>query len=97
LTNIYTFQRVETKDLDTVLIVYYYSIGATEICLGAEAVKTSNVALLKPAPVRVYDYYDSSKFQMTKWWYEITNILFEFLAKRARKFYDVSSLNGPSG
>jgi A-macroglobulin receptor binding domain len=62
-TNMQVFQRVETKDLETVLIVYYYSIGVKEVCLGAEAVKTSNVALLKPAPVRVYDYYDNSKFK----------------------------------
>jgi CD109 antigen len=62
MTHIYAFQRVETKDLDTVLMIYYNSIGEKEVCLGAEAVKTSNVALLKPAPVSVYDYYDTCKF-----------------------------------
>jgi A-macroglobulin receptor binding domain len=45
-------------------MVYYYSIDENEKCLGAEAVKTSNVALLKPAPVRVYDYYDNCKFEI---------------------------------
>jgi A-macroglobulin receptor binding domain len=45
-------------------MVYYYSIGEKEVCLAVEAAKTSNVALLKPAPVRVYDYYDNSKFLM---------------------------------
>jgi hypothetical protein len=67
---------VETKDLDTVLMVYYYSIGETEICLGAEAVKTSNVALLKPAPVRVYDYYDNCEFEIDDFRFEDSHYVF---------------------
>jgi hypothetical protein len=52
---------VETKNLDTVLMLYYYSIDKTEKCFNAEAARTSKVAYLKPAAVLVYDYYDNCK------------------------------------
>jgi hypothetical protein len=52
---------VVTENLETVLKVTYKSIDKTEKCFDAEALKTSNVAFLKPAAVLVYDYIDNCK------------------------------------
>jgi A-macroglobulin receptor binding domain len=77
---------VETRALDTVLLIYYYSIGVKDICLDAEAVKTSNVALLKPAPVRVYDYYDSCEFEISSYKiHDNSPFVFLFSSKTSQK------------
>jgi A-macroglobulin receptor binding domain len=56
---------VQTKNLGTVLIVYYdFVIRLSERCFVAEAVRTSEVALLQPAAINVYDYFDNCKFSI---------------------------------
>lgn len=54
-------QRVETKDGDTVVIVYFDDLDKKEICPTFKAYRTHKVAMQKPAPVVIYDYYDNCK------------------------------------
>lgn len=55
-------QRVETKDGDTVVIVYFDDLEKKEICPVFKAFRTHKVAKQRPAPVVIYDYYDNCKF-----------------------------------
>jgi len=50
---------VETKDGDTVIMVYFDDIGASQICPEFKAYRTHAVAKQKPAPIIIYDYYDN--------------------------------------
>ncbi|XP_030377047.1 CD109 antigen-like isoform X2 [Scaptodrosophila lebanonensis] len=53
---------VETKNAESVLVVYFESLPKGEVkCLPIEAYKTYAVANQKPAPVVLYDYYDTNK------------------------------------
>jgi hypothetical protein len=61
IINLYTFQRVDTQDGDTVVILYFDSLGMIEICPTLHALRTYKVANTKAAPVVVYDYYDNCK------------------------------------
>jgi CD109 antigen len=54
-------QKIETKCGETVVVLYFDDIGAKKICPVFKAVRAFNVALQKPAPVVVYDYYDNCK------------------------------------
>ncbi|KAL7015206.1 hypothetical protein ACKWTF_016340 [Chironomus riparius] len=54
-------KKVETKDGDTVIMVYFDDIEATYICPSFHAYRTHSVANHKPAPIVVYDYYDNSR------------------------------------
>ncbi|XP_034474087.1 pregnancy zone protein isoform X2 [Drosophila innubila] len=53
---------VETKNDDTVVVIYFESLPKGEKkCLPIEAFKTHAVANQKPAPIVLYDYYDTNK------------------------------------
>ncbi|KAL7015211.1 hypothetical protein ACKWTF_016343 [Chironomus riparius] len=54
-------KKVETKDVDTVIMVYFDDIEATYICPSFHAYRTHAVANHKPAPIVVNDYYDNSR------------------------------------
>lgn len=54
-------QRVDTKNGDTVVVVYFDDISTTKSCATFKALRTSNVANQKPAPISVIDYYDNSE------------------------------------
>ncbi|XP_070505052.1 CD109 antigen-like [Chironomus tepperi] len=54
-------KKVETKDGDTVVMVYFDDIGASQICPEFKAYRTHAVAKQKPAPIIIYDYYDNSR------------------------------------
>lgn len=54
-------KKVETKDGDTVVVVYFESIGRKELCPTLDAFRTHKVAMQKPAAVTLYDYYDNCK------------------------------------
>lgn len=43
-------------------MVYFDDIGSLQICPEFKAYRVHSVANQKPAPVIVYDYYDSSEF-----------------------------------
>lgn len=52
-------KKVETKDGDTVVVIYFEHIGRKEICPTLDAFRTHKVAMQKPAAVTLYDYYDN--------------------------------------
>lgn len=62
LESSYGVKRVETKEGDTVVIMYFDNLDRNEVCPTLTAYRTHKVANQKPAPVTVYDYYDNSKF-----------------------------------
>jgi A-macroglobulin receptor binding domain len=57
------FQRVETKDADSVVVMYFDNLSRNEKCPTVDAFRTHKVAHTKPAPVVVYDYYDNCEFE----------------------------------
>ncbi|XP_062120813.1 alpha-1-inhibitor 3 isoform X3 [Drosophila sulfurigaster albostrigata] len=53
---------VETKNDDSVVVIYFESLPKGELkCVPIEAFKTHAVANQKPSPVVLYDYYDNNK------------------------------------
>jgi len=54
-------KRVGTEREDTKIVLYFESIGKSEVCPTISAYRTSRVANQKPASVLVYDYYDQSR------------------------------------
>lgn len=63
-------KRVETKDGNSIVVVYFDHIGRREICPTLDAFRTQKVAMQRPAVVTLFDYYDNcmrlSKFSGTK-------------------------------
>lgn len=63
LTDIENVKKVETKDSETVIIIYFDNLKANEIvCPLFDGYQVYKVADQKPASVVIYDYYDSCKF-----------------------------------
>nr|XP_018897644.1 PREDICTED: CD109 antigen-like isoform X2 [Bemisia tabaci] len=54
-------KRVETKDGDTVVVLYFDKMVKKEYCPTVSAFRTHKVARQRPVPVTVYDYYDQSR------------------------------------
>ncbi|XP_076182302.1 CD109 antigen isoform X2 [Ptiloglossa arizonensis] len=54
-------KRVETKNGDTVVVLYFDKMDRQEYCPTISAFRTHKVAKQKPVPVSIYDYYDSSR------------------------------------
>ncbi|XP_051162280.1 CD109 antigen isoform X2 [Leptopilina boulardi] len=54
-------KRVETKNGDTMVVLYFDKMNVTENCPTVSAFRTHKVAKQKPVPVSVYDYYDSTR------------------------------------
>lgn len=52
---------VETKNQDTVMVIYFDSLSRKELCPTVDAFRTHKVAQQRPVAVTVYDYYDSCK------------------------------------
>lgn len=62
LTKTPNVKKVETKDGDTVIVLYFDHLKVDEpICPLVEAYRAHIVAEQKPVPIVVYDYYDSCK------------------------------------
>uniref|UniRef100_A0A336LNM3 CD109 antigen n=1 Tax=Culicoides sonorensis TaxID=179676 RepID=A0A336LNM3_CULSO len=61
LENYENVKRVETKDGDTNVILYFDNLERKETCPTIRAFRTHKVAKQKPAAVVVYDYYDNSR------------------------------------
>lgn len=53
--------KVETKNGDTVVVIYFDSVTAKELCLTLDAMRKHKVAKLKPAVVTIFDYYDTTR------------------------------------
>lgn len=58
-----SLQKVETKEAETIVVVYFDDISDKKICPEFKAYRTHSVAKQKPAPVKVYDYYDNCKHE----------------------------------
>ncbi|XP_071630313.1 thioester-containing protein 1 allele R1-like [Temnothorax longispinosus] len=54
-------KRVETRNGDTMVVLYFDKMVKEEYCPTESAFRTHKVAKQKPVPVSVYDYYDSSR------------------------------------
>lgn len=54
-------QKVETKDGETVVIIYFDDVDASGLCPEIKAYRTHGVAKQKPSPIIIYDYYDNCK------------------------------------
>jgi len=54
-------KRVDPAEGDTKVILFFESLGRSEICPTISAFRTFRVANQKPAYVLVYDYYDQSR------------------------------------
>lgn len=54
-------KRVETKNDDTVAIIYFDHLKKESIQVVVNAYRIHEVAEKKPTPVIIYDYYDSGK------------------------------------
>ncbi|XP_058450670.1 thioester-containing protein 1 allele R1-like isoform X2 [Malaya genurostris] len=61
LENMDYIKKVELKDGDTVVVLYFDSLDRKELCPTISAFRTHKVAKQKPAPVVIYDYYDNSR------------------------------------
>lgn len=54
-------ESIETKNGDTVIVVYFEYLDAIQTCIEVGGTLTSNVADQKPSSISIKDYYDSSK------------------------------------
>ncbi|XP_025405669.1 CD109 antigen-like isoform X2 [Sipha flava] len=54
-------KRIETKDGDSVVMLYFDKMMKKEYCPTISAYRTHMVAKHKPVPVTMYDYYDQSR------------------------------------
>ncbi|XP_034243701.1 CD109 antigen isoform X1 [Thrips palmi] len=54
-------RRVETKEQDTVVVLYFDKMVRKEYCPTVSAFRTHKVARQRPVPVTVFDYYDQSR------------------------------------
>lgn len=51
--------KVETKNADTVVVVYFDHLTRKELCPTLDAFRTQKVAEQRRAAVTIYDYYDN--------------------------------------
>jgi CD109 antigen len=57
-------QKVETKEGDTIVIVYFDDIDTAKLCPNIKAYRTHRVAKQKPSPLVIYDYYDNCEYKL---------------------------------
>lgn len=57
-------KKIETKNGNTVVVIYLDSVSQTQICLQVTAYRTCQVADEKPVSVQVYDYYNNGKYKI---------------------------------
>lgn len=56
-------KKVETRNGDTTVIVYFDHLTRKELCPTLDAFRTQKVADQRPAAVTIYDYYDNCTFE----------------------------------
>lgn len=54
-------KRTETKNNDTVGIVFFEYLTSKPVCLNLVGLRRHIVTARKPSPIIIYDYYDSGK------------------------------------
>ncbi|XP_075152783.1 CD109 antigen-like isoform X4 [Haematobia irritans] len=73
-------QRIETKNSETVIIVYFDSLMAEQpVCFNVAADKSHAVAKQKPAAITIYDYYNTD--QRATVYYEVKTSLCDICEK----------------
>lgn len=55
-------KKVETRNGDSTVIVYFEGLGFKEVCPTLDAYRTHKVAKQRPSAVVLYDYYDNCMF-----------------------------------
>lgn len=60
-TKLPTIKRIETKNSETVGLIYFDHIGTETITLIVDGYREHEVDEQKPATVHIYDYYDNCK------------------------------------
>jgi A-macroglobulin receptor binding domain len=83
-----------------VVVVYFDNIGAKKICPELKAYRTHSVALQKPAPVVIYDYYDNCESRLVvRWKFFVIFLIFQLALLEAstihQKFLSVTSAMAP--
>lgn len=61
LLKVKNVKKIETKNGDTTVVVYFDSLSEKVICLTITAFQSHKVAEQKPASILLYDYYDNCK------------------------------------
>lgn len=70
VSNSFNVKKVETKNGDTIFVVYFDHFEAQkEICPVFDAFRAHEVAKQKPVPISIYDYYDSSKLSIIRFFF----------------------------
>lgn len=54
-------KKIETRNGNTVVVIYLDNVGASQICLQVVAYRMCQIADEKPVSVQVYDYYNNSE------------------------------------
>ncbi|KAG4077250.1 hypothetical protein HA402_009879 [Bradysia odoriphaga] len=54
-------KKLETRNDDTQIVLYFEHLTAVKICPQIKAIRTHKVAHQKPAAIVVYDYYDTTR------------------------------------
>ena len=57
-------KKVETRNDETQIVLYFEHLTTVPICPQIKAIRTHKVAHQKPAAIVVYDYYDTSKLRI---------------------------------
>lgn len=79
--------KVETKNGNSVVVVYFDHLTRKELCPTLDAFRTQKVADQRPAAVTIYDYYDNCMLT-SLFMFDLFQFIFVyFLARRARQFY----------
>lgn len=60
--NIDVIKKVETKNCDTVAVIYFDHLTSNELPLKLDAFRNHVVSEQKPVPIIVYDYYDNCMY-----------------------------------
>lgn len=56
LTKTKKSEKVETKNGETAIVIYFDSLSKIEVCVTVDGYKTHKVAEQKPAAMLIYDY-----------------------------------------
>lgn len=65
ITANFVSQRIETAHQKTVIVLYFETMTEKSVCADIKATRKSVVEDLKKYPVKIYDYYNQSEFQIS--------------------------------
>lgn len=94
VSNSFNVKKVETKNADTIIIVYFDNFVANkEVCPVFDAFRAHKVADQKPVSVAVYDYYDSGTCFFRCILLAEFHLVLTISADRATAFYNAPEFN----